>query len=300
MARDSEKPAVFQYLFDRRYNWEKGEFTPQTVTSDELQDAILQLRSDEGIGLSTGNPANFLKDFLRSNNRNDQWPEAIAQAGYTARQSYSEGRVFDFVPYAPGQTVPFPDRFTLPSEPIVHPIEAVSLPSVARAMGRADEAWLIQVCVQQRILHAHFAIYSELDVVDFFHLQNALKGTPEIDALFLMTFKAGSELHKALVTFEAKRDDPILPDQIKSQVAAMAKRSKSEPGLRDVDFIVPVAAKIVRVGSSTVIAVFEMEGIAVDDGAAALQAKRVHELPLSITQTVAYTLEPKVAGISGR
>ncbi len=298
MARDSEKPAVFQYLFDRRYDWEKGVFTPQTVTSDEIQDAILQLRSDEGITLSTGNPANFLKDFLRSNNRNAQWPAAIAQVRFTARQSYSEGRVFDFVPFGLGQTLPFPDDFTLPREPIVHSVEAVSLPSVARVMGRPDEAWLIQVCVQQRVLHTHFAIHSDLEVVDFFHLQNAIKGTPEIDALFLMTFRAGEEMHKALVTFEAKRGDPILQDQIKSQVAAMARRCKKEPGLKDIDFVIPVAANVLKHGTSKVIAVFEMEGIRVDDGVEAHKAKLIHELPLTISKTVAYVLKPKVAGIS--
>ncbi|MGZ2457657.1 hypothetical protein [Rhizobium anhuiense] len=299
MARESEKPAVFRYLFDRRYNWDTAQFTPQTVTNDEIQDAIVQLRSDEGITLAAANPANFLKDFLRSPNRNTQWPQEIADVGYTARQSYSYGRVFDFVSYAEGQTVPFPDEFILPREPLIHRIETISLPSAARTLGRADEAWLIQVCVHQRVLQTHFALFSEIEVIDFFHLQNALKGTPEIDALFLMTFKAGIETHKALVTFEAKRDEPVLPDQIKSQVALMANRSKKEPGLRDIDFIIPVAAKTDKVGATRVIAIFEMEGLSVADGLAAYKAKTAHELPLSITQTVAYVLEPRVKGISG-
>lgn len=129
MARQSEKPAVFRLLFDRRYNWKTGTFTPQTVTSDEIQEAILQLRADEGISLAVANPANFLKDFLRSTNRNVQWPQDIANVGFTARQSYSEGRVFDFVPYALGQTVPFPDDFELPSSAVINRIETVSLPS---------------------------------------------------------------------------------------------------------------------------------------------------------------------------
>jgi hypothetical protein len=299
MARGSEKPAVFSYLFDRRYNWKTGVFTPQTVTNDEIQDVIVQLRTDEGITLAATNPANFLKDFLRSPNRNAQWPKEIAEAGFTARQSYSEGRVFDFVPYAPGQTLPFPDDFTLPAEPVLHRVETVSLPSAARALGRADEPWLIQVCVHQRVLQTHFALFSEIDVIDFFHLQNSLKGVPEIDALFLMTFKAGNDLQKALVTFEAKRDEPVLPDQIKSQAALMAYRSTTEAGLNDIDFIIPVAAKTDKVATNRVIAIFEMQGIPVADGVAAYKAKTAHELPLSITQTVAYLLEPKVTGISG-
>lgn len=298
VARGSEKPAIFRYLFDRRYNWETRTFTSITVTNDEIQDAIVHLR-EEGITLAATNPANFLKDFLRSPNRNGQWPQEIAEAGFTARQSYSDGRVFDFVPYVDGQIVPFPDDFTLPSDPILHKIETVSLPSAARALGRPDEAWLIQVCVHQRVLQTHFALYSEIEVVDFFHLQNSIKGTPEIDALFLMTFRAGEELQKALVTFEAKRNEPVLPDQIKSQVALMSYRTSIEAGLNDISYVVPVAAKTDRLGSDRVISVFEMQGIPVADGVAAYNSSMAHELPLAITKTVAYLLQPKVTGISG-
>lgn len=298
VARGSEKPVIFRYLFDRRYNWQTGVFIAQTVTNDEIQEAIIHLR-DEGITLAATNPANFLKDFLRSPNRNAQWPEEIAEAGFTARQSYSDGRVFDFVPYVEGQTVPFPNDFTLPSEPILHKVETVSLPSAARALGRPDESWLIQVCVHQRVLQTHFALFSEIDVVDFYHLQNSIKGTPEIDALFLMTFRAGDGLRKALVTFEAKRNEPILPDQIKSQVALMSYRASIEAGLNDISYVVPVAAKTDRIGSDRVVAIFEMQGIPVADGVAAYSSNMAHELPLAVTQTIAYLLHPKVTGISG-
>lgn len=298
VARGSEKPIIFRYLFDRRYNWESREFLPITVTNDEVQDAIVHLR-DEGITLAATNPANFLKDFLRSPNRNEQWPIEIAQAGFTARQSYNDGRVFDFVPYPDGQTVPFPDDFTLPADPIVHRIETVSLPSAARALGRPDEAWLIQVCVHQRVLQTHFALYSKIEVVDFLHLQSSIKGAPEIDALFLMTFKAGEELQKALVTFEAKRNEPVLPDQIKSQAALISYRTGIEAGLNDISYVVPVAAKTERLGSERVIAIFEMQGIPVADGVVAYNSKTAHDLPLVITKTVAYLLQPEVTGISG-
>ncbi|MDQ1198232.1 hypothetical protein [Agrobacterium sp. SORGH_AS 787] len=299
MAKESEKPPVFQYLFDRRYDWGRRTFTPLTVTQEEIQDAIGQLR-DEGNTLSTGNPANFMKDFLRGINRNAQWPEPIADARYTARQAYGEGRVFDFVPYQPGQTVPFPDDFALPAEPVVHAVETLSMPAVARKVGRPDDPWLMQICVQQRILHTHFAVHSELQVVDFHHLQSSLKGTPSLDALFLLTFNAGERLQKALVTFEAARTAPILPDQIKAQAAAMARRCQSTDGLGDIDFIIPVAANIATVRSSPVIAMFEMERIAVEEGREALRQDRTHELPLLITRMVGYTLNPKVAGIFGK
>jgi hypothetical protein len=297
MARDSEKPVVFRFLFDRRYDWEAKAFNPLTVTNDELQDAIVELRQEEGISLAVTNPANFLKDFLRSPNRNAQWPAEIAAEGYTARQSYSDGRVFDFVPYSPGQTEPFPDAFRVPDDVVIHRVETVSLPSAARALGRGDEPWLIQVCVHQRVLQTHFALFSEIDVIDFFHLQNSLKGVPEIDALFLMTFRAGAVERKALVTFEAKRDEPILPHQIQAQVALMADRANRQLGLRDIDFIVPVAAATRWIERNRVVAIFEMAGISVADGVAAFKAKAWHDLPLEITRTVAYQLEPSVTGI---
>lgn len=297
MAKGSEKPLVFSALFERRYDKGTGVFTPQTVTSDELQDLIVAMRADSGISLSVGNPANFLKDFLRSKTRNEQWPSEIAAAGYTARQSYSEGRVFDFVPYASDQTVPFPDEFELPASAPIHRIESVSLPSVARALGRGDESWLIQVCVHQRILQAHFALFSDIDTVDLFHLQNNMKGTPEIDAVFLLSFNSGGASKKALVTLEAKRNEPVLPDQIRNQIAIIARQTTLRPGLADIEFVVPVAAATIDRNGSRVIAIFEMQPIPVADGTAAYNAGTVHDLPISIAKAVGYVLAPPVVGV---
>lgn len=297
MAKGSEKPVVFSLLFGRRDDLSTGNFTPQTITSDELQEAIMLLREEEGISLGVGNPANFLKDYLRSATRNAQWPSEIAAARYTARQAYSEGRVFDFVPYEVGQTVPFPDEFELPEDATIHEIETVSLPSAARALGRGDEAWLIQVCVHQRVLQTYFALFSKIEAVDLFHLQNSLKGTPEIDAVFLLAFTVDGGAKKALVTFEAKRDEPVLPNQIKNQVAFMAKQTRVRPGLDDIEFIVPVAATTLNRNGRRVIAIFEMDAVTVPDGVAAFDAKSAHELPLSIASAVGYALLPQVAGI---
>lgn len=297
VAKGSEKPLVFSALFERRYEKATGAFTPQTVTSDELQDLIVTMRADSGISLSVGNPANFLKDFLRSKNRNEQWPVEIAEAGYTARQSYSEGRVFDFVPYEPGQTVPFPDEFDLPDDAPIHCIESVSLPSAARALGRGDESWLIQVCVHQRVLQTHFALFSDIEAVDLFHLQNNLKGTPEIDAVFLLTFQAGGGLKKALVTLEAKRNEPVLPNQIRNQIAVMARQTTSRAGLADIEFVVPVAATTFDRAEERIVAIFEMQPVPVADGIAAHNARTVHDLPISIAKAVGYRLAPPVAGV---
>lgn len=297
MSRDSEKPIVFSHLFNSVYDPDSGDVRDSTVTQQHIQEAIMLLQQEEGISLQVGNPANFLKDFLRSHSRNAWWPQEIAQAGFTARQSYGESRVFDFVPYTEGQTVPFPDEFLLPGTAPIHPIEAVSLPSAARALGRGDEAWLIQVCVNQRILQTHFALFSDIDVVDLFHLQNSLKGRPEIDAVFLLVFNAGGEQKKALMTLEAKRKDPILPYQIKGQVALMAKQSRKRVDLSDIEFIVPIATSVIRRGGETIIAIFEMAPISVADGVAAYDQRTSHDLPLVIAKSVGYALSPKVSGI---
>ena len=295
MPSESEKPKIFKYLFGHRYDLTTGSFAPSTVTNSELQDAIATLRADEGVTLSVGNPANFLKDFLRSWSRNALWPTDVAAARYTARQAYGSGSVFDFVPYEPGQTEPFPYEYELPASVPVHRVEAISLPSAARALGRGDESWLIQVAVHQRVLPTHFALYSDLDAVDLFHLQNTMKGTPEIDAVFLLTFREGNALHKALVTMEAKRNEPILPDQIKSQIAYMAKQCRTRPGLSDIDFIVPVAAA--TRAPSRRLGLFEMQHISVAEGVMAYDARAAHKLPLVIAKVVGYDFVPTVSGI---
>lgn len=297
VAKESEKPIVFRHLFERAYDAASNSLINGTITQQDIQEAIMLLQQEDGISLLTGNPANFLKDFLRSHARNNQWPQEIADAGYTARQSYGEGKVFDFVPYAEGQTVPFPDDFALPDGATIHRVEALSLPSAARALGRRDEAWLIQVCVHQRLLQTHFALFSDVEAVDFFHLQNSMKGTPEIDAIFLMTLSAEGAQKKALVTLEAKQGDPILPDQIRGQVARIAKQTKERPGLKDIDYVIPVAASTTKRNGQTVICIFEMERVAVADGIAAQTKKTTHELPLVIAKSVGYVLSPQVSGI---
>jgi hypothetical protein len=203
--------------------------------------------------------------------------------------------VFAFVPYL--GTHPFPDPFVLRPDAVEHAIETVSLPSDARALGRNDEAWLIQVCVHQRVMQTHFALYSGLDVVDIFHLQNSVKATPEIDALFLMTYRTGKEIKKALVTLEAKRNEPILADQIRAQVAYIAKQCSVKPALKDVSAIVPVAGRGEARNGERVVALFDMAPISVVDGVAAYESETEHLLVLAIQNGVAYRFEPTVSGI---
>lgn len=166
-------------------------------------------------------------------------------------------------------------------------------------LGRKDEAWLIQVCVHQRVIQTHFALHSDLssEVVDFFHLQNSVKMTPEIDAIFLMTLHHGTQLTKALVTLEAKRDEPILIDQIRAQVAIMAKQCKSNELLGDISYIIPVAARSELRNGHRIVGVFEMAPIRVDIGASAQDNDAEHLIQLEISDGVPYRLIPEVSGI---
>lgn len=291
------KPQVIEHLFNQRYDPATATFTKSLVEADELKDAIDQCRGLHGVDLSTNNPANFFKDYLRSPTRNADWPPSMVAHRVTARQVYGNRRIFEFVPFDPGQNEPFPDEFPVLATEHPHPIESVSLNSDARALGRPDEAWLIQVCVHQRVLQTHFALHSPLDVIDVFHLQNSLKATPEIDAVFLLTFRENGEKQKALVTLEAKRNEPVLRDQIKSQVAYMADQCGRKEELKDIGFIIPVAARSGDLGTERVVTIFEMEKLTVAEGAARHAAREQALIGLKIEKTVSYKFRPKVSGI---
>ncbi|MBN9244299.1 MAG: hypothetical protein J0I98_16050 [Mesorhizobium sp.] len=299
-GNQSEKPVVFEHLFSQRYDAATASVIDPIVTQGDIQEALTVLRAELGIALSVGNPANFLKDYLRSPTRNTQWPVSLSSKQFTARQAFGGGAVFEFVPYPSGQTEPFPDVFALPAGGQVHVIESVSLPSVARALGRDDESWLTQVIVLQRVLETHFAVYSDLNVIDLFHLQNNRKGgaKTEIDALFLMVLGDPTDPKKALITFEAKRRNPILADQIRKQVAYTAKQCTLRAELSDITLVLPVAAgtNSKKFGKG-VVAIFEMEPVTVADGAAAHDAGTSHDLPLTISNAVGYRFQPSVSGI---
>ena len=104
--------------------------------------------------LSTSNPANFFKDFIRHrNSANANWPTHIWRAGYTGRQVTGNNFCFEFIPVKPGQTEPFPSPFRDPDVTTPrHQIENASLPLASRQLGRTDEPWMIQVLVRLRVI----------------------------------------------------------------------------------------------------------------------------------------------------
>src|SRR5579859_4518677 len=99
--KDSEKPKVIEHLY-KRVEEKKQDLL---VLSADIKEAIAATKAK----LSTSNPANFLKDIIRTDNANANWPEYLKTKRITARQRYGSTRVFQFIPYAEGQKVPFPD-----------------------------------------------------------------------------------------------------------------------------------------------------------------------------------------------
>lgn len=216
-------------------------FVPLIVTLEEVSAAI---RANNAAHpnlepMSTRNPANFFKDFIRkqkSANRN--WPRRVFEAGYTAVQVTSEGRCFEFIPVLPSQRVPFPlDVVPGPTDKTPHhKIESLSIPLASRRLGRTDEPWLVQVLVRLRVLETHLALCSKRRIVQLDHLQTNVKlSGAEIDALFLATQEDKQEI---MVCCEAKsiRDD-VIASQILGAVRALFRTEITQ------SLVMPIAVK---------------------------------------------------------
>ncbi|MHC2318842.1 hypothetical protein ACVIHC_005888 [Bradyrhizobium diazoefficiens] len=242
----SEKTLVIDYLWDLLAEEGQGR---RVVDRDDVVKAITHCNAQFGLKLSIGNPANFMKDVVRSDNASDHWPPRLTSMRIGARQRPSGRRVFEFVDFAEGQTEPFPNRYMPDSSLPVLPIEAVSLSLAKRSLGRKDESWLVQVAVELRLIQTHLATHSEQSVEEVSHLQTGVKlGTSEIDSLFLAHLREqGGTLKKALVTCEAKQEGQrILDHQIVEQIVA-ASRSVRLAGL-DISLIIPLAIKAMEGG----------------------------------------------------
>jgi hypothetical protein len=145
--------------------------------------------------------------------------------------------VFEFVPYAPDQIEPFPDRFGHHNGVWRHQIQSVSMPLASKELGRDDETYLIQVAVKLAVVETHFALRSPLNIVELNHLQIGIKlRLCELDSLFAASYVDENGLLKRLViTAEAKKKNQrILEDQVVRQVHAAF-------GETNVDLVVPIA-----------------------------------------------------------
>lgn len=302
----SEKPPVIQYLFERL--WPDGSERPaqMIVTGDEIAAAILAT----GAELSTRNTANFLKDFIRKPTCNSNWPLPLIKKEITARQRYGKGQVFEFVSFRANDKVPFPDRFDPRPDMAVLQFEALTIPREARALGRADEPWLTQVIVGQRIVYTHFAVVAtHLRVQTLAHLQMSVKTQPEIDATFLATLRiAGPDDTdreiRAYVTGEAKQiGERILEDQIREQVAMAFKLTSELAGADAIDAVMPFAFKVVRHlpehhPPEQGIYVAQFAPILRDDFEMKYRDANLHEMPLTLETGAIYIPRPPIRGIS--
>jgi hypothetical protein len=306
--RESEKPKVIEHLYDL---YECGQIPEGIVTSSQVQRGI----TATGARLGKANPANFIKDVIRSENANSIWPETLKQKRVTARQRSGETRAFQFVPYAEGQDEPFPDRFPPSDATNIYHVQSASMPFAARRLGRREETWLTQIVVNLRLIETRLSIFSpqlRTRVRDVTHLQMGMKTQPEIDAVFLATFGktealgVATDLH-ILVSCEAKQlGQRILEDQIREQVAKamdITRKLKSPK----IDAVKPIAIKVVNrefaTGKEAAIHIVEFEHIDrtlyMDEWAnSPTEPERLHAMPLvSVSDTICRIMPP-VSGLN--
>ncbi len=300
----SDKTPVIEHLYNE---YIAGRIANGIVMNDDIVRAI----NATGSKLSKSNPANFLKDIIRKESANGNWPDALKKAGVTARQRYREKRVFQFVNYAPGQTEPFPDRFLPNALTRFYELQSATVPSVARALGRPEESWLMQVVVALRVVETHLSLFSPLRsrLHDVTHLQMSRKTQPEVDAVYLLSYANKNSTERDLyfaATCEAKQNgERILEDQIREQVSVVFAQSKSikHPPISSV---LPLAIQVREVdtpsGKRKGIFVVEFEAIERAAFEASYESnktfpEKLYGMPLTSASTAVYLLSPKVKGI---
>jgi hypothetical protein len=305
--KESEKPVVIEYLYSR---CELGEIPDNLVTSDQVAHAI----KATGAKLGTANPANFLKDIVRSEHANAIWPKSLKEKRISARQRYGSLRVFQFIKYSPGQTEPFPNRFPVDATTKTHQVQSASLPFAARQLGRKEETWLTQIVVNLRLIESQLSIFSPLRerVRDVTHLQMGMKTQPEIDAVFLASYGQTGKLSSPtnlnlLVTCEAKQiNQRILEDQIREQIAIALKETKKIQTPR-IDAVKPIAIKVVDYDfegrKEKAIYVVEFAQVERDTfesnwSGANTDEERLYSMPLDAVSKTVYRIMPPVGGLN--
>ena len=284
----SDKTPVVAQIWEQLEAEGKGR---RIVYFDDVLSAINHCNEGDGRARSTRNPANFMKDLLRGANASSHWPENLSKMQITGKQITGEERIFEFVPFAPGQTEPFPNPFEPTGEEPEVTIQSLSLPLVTKSLGRKDESWLIQVAVWLKVLETHFATHSAIELVEISHLQTGVKlNRTEIDSLFLAVYRDGDSYRNALLTCEAKQqNDPILGTQIVQQVAsAYGSISSLDLGI---ELVIPVAIKAVRDRGAIYVAEFEAWNLT------EIAASEIERKDLTVACAGLYILQPPVPGV---
>lgn len=306
-GRESEKPKVVEYLYTE---YEAGNVPDGIVTSNHILAAI----DATGADLSKSNPANFLKDIIRNDNANANWPDPLKLKRITARQRYGARRVFQFVAYQEGQTEPFPDRLFPGLRTQVHPVQAASISFVARRLGRTEETWLTQIAVNLRLIEMQLSIFSPLRgrVRDVTHLQMGMKTQPEIDAVFLASYGEDEMLQSStslymLISCEAKQiAQRILEDQIREQVAkAMSITTAIETP--KIDAVKPMAVKVVEYDFGGIMekAVYVVEFAHItrevfnsEWASSRDDEEKLYAMPLESVSDTVYRVMPRIGGLN--
>jgi hypothetical protein len=238
----SKKPAVLEHLFRKRWNEASGEISSPQVTLAEVAQAIREV----GEGLSDKNPANFVKDIVRSPNRNEHVPAVVVERGYTIKQLIGGDQCFEFVPLPPGQTQAFP---TLePSSDAIEDVmtlQSLTLPLAARRLAnRKDESWLTQVVASLNVIQTHFARRSGSSLISLeLLLTNVKLGGAEVDAVFSGTEEDEQGQRDVLLAVEMKHKTEVLElEQVQRGAAALGRSSAKMLG-QDTP-VIPMAAKV--------------------------------------------------------
>lgn len=279
----SQKTLVIETIFESLWDPQTQSLSRTVVTLADVAAAIQVCRKKYGTNLSTMNPANFIKDFLRTSSRNKNWPETLASLRWTAVQKTGRGDSFEFIPYQPKQAEPFPAEFPLNLDVPMMPIESLTLPFESRAITRWDEARLIQVAVALRIVETFFAVVSKQRVEEISHIQTNLKlGKSEIDALFVARLLTEENRWvTALVTCESKTGREMLNgSQIIAQIRAASQLEIAA------EIVIPIA---LRSGGGH---------IYVQEFGAVLSADVDSCESVAVVAEAAFELRPPIAGLN--
>ena len=277
----SQKTRVIEYLFDKYWNEADGSPTKSLMSLDDVAQAIRECKDAYGSTLSDRNPANFLKDLLRGPNASKNWPESVAARRFTGVQRTGYGECFEFIPYRPDQTEPFPDDFPIRDDASRYLVQSISIPLVTKSLGRSDESWLIQTAVNLRVVETHFAVRAKFRLRELTLLQMGIKlRSTEIDALFLGTIGEEDDPAPVLVTCEAKQaKDRLIASQIVEQVQAAFLET-------EVETVVPIGLRAVR-----------NVGFYLTEFEAVKRANAAQLEHLTLASEAVYELCPRVKGI---
>lgn len=288
----SDKSVVIERIWDVLQAEGNGR---ATVFFQDVIDAIAHCNKADQKARSAKNPANFMKDLVRSDNASRNWPAKLAKLRIGARQRVGSDRVFQFQPYSEDQTEPFPNVHMPTPGMVPAVLQSLSLPLASKALGRRDESWLIQVVVALHVLEHHFARHSNLGAIELVHLQTGVKlSGSEVDGLFRATAQRGGKREHLLITCEAKQQgERILEHQIVEQIGAAYKSVRDSVREEELTIaaVVPVAIKAIPPHGD--IYVVEFQPWSPSEAAAAESATK----DLTPASVGLYRLVPPVPGI---